>query len=307
MRFILKYKHLSSKKKLIDTPIRVLKFKHSKWRFRKNCLRCYRRLRFFLFPKQKSRGNRKKFISNSSDHVGFNKYHSILHVTNRPKSSNGFLPSLKVSPSKSYNNLNVANSKLNYSKKNLTSFIKTLNFRNKKLHKSAIRWKKFKFFYKNSLEQQKSYRQLLDNRLLFRNLKKNLFYFFDVSNYEGFYRSLMQFEFRLDILLYRLRYFKTTGEAIIHINNQLIKVNSKAVQGNFILKSGDVILFDKRINLASNLKCIKKSISIKRFVEIDHYSNTIVVLSSINDIHSDDFLNFTQRPFNLNKFAFSFK
>jgi len=292
MRFNLKYKFLSLKKKLIDAPLRILKFKHSKWRLRKRFLKFFRRLRFFIYPKKKSsRGRRSTIQAN------------LKLFRNKPHTS--YL--LKIEKRKNFkSNFNLILTKNNFTAISLTPR-STSNVRNINTHKTAKRWKKYKFIYKNSLRQQKSYRELLDNRFLFKDLKKNLFCSFDVANYEAFYCSLMQFEFRLDILLYRLRYFRSTGQAILYANKSEIKVNSNYVQGNFLLTAGDIISFDMQINFFTNLKLIKKNISIKRFIEIDLYSNTVIFLLSIYDIKSTDFLNTIQRPFNLNKFRHSFK
>lgn len=299
MRFNLKYKLFSSKKKLIDTPKRIGHFKRTKWKARQGCLSSNyrRRVRIFLFPRKSFFRKRKRIF-----HKSIFRYHrSALRFRGKSK----VLSFTPMSLSRKRKIVNRFKGNNNYIC--TANLIKTSNFRNDKFRKSGKRWQKFKFFYKNSLEQQKSYRQLLDCCLSYGNLKKNFFNSSNMTSYEGFYRSLTQFEFRLDILLYRLRYFRSTSQASLLINSKFIKVNLKCVKGHFLLRCGDIVTFDSQINLLSNLRSIQKSIIFKRFVEIDLYSSTIVVLSSINDIRAFDFLTFIQRPFNLNRFQYSFK
>ena len=50
--------------------------------------------------------------------------------------------------------------------------------------------------------------------------------------------------FRIDILLSRLHFFSSSYQARQFISNGFVKINGKKVNGNFLLKKGDIISFD---------------------------------------------------------------
>ena len=87
-------------------------------------------------------------------------------------------------------------------------------------------------------------------------------------------------EFRLDILLWRLQFFKSPFQARQSIVNNEVFINNKKVYGNSILKKGDVISFSetKKIALSdSNFKLLP-------YVEVDYYTKNIVVLMNWQDL-----------------------
>lgn len=295
MRHNTKYKIFFQKKKLIDIPLRMFNFKRSKWKFLKRIESLH--LRFYLFPRKL----RKKFFKQRKYFLikYYNNYKSKLRSYSYKKIFIKTSPTLK-------NKIIEKNFFSNkYSLSN--EITKTSIFHNIKIHKSVKKWQRFKFLYKKSLKQQKDFKQRLDNSILYKNLKNSIFSFSGITKYEGFYQSIFQFEFRLNILLYRLRFFKTVREVNLFINLKLIKVNSKGVKSNYSVSCGDIITFDVKINYLFNLNSIQKNFLLKNFVEIDFYSNTIVILSSTTDVQFNDFSFFIQKYFDLNRLKYSFK
>jgi ribosomal protein S4 len=105
-------------------------------------------------------------------------------------------------------------------------------------------------------------------------------------------------EFRLDILLWRLQFFKSPFQARQSIVNNEVFINDKKVYGNSILKKGDVISFSetKKIDLSNfNLKLLP-------YVEVDYYSKNIVILINWQDLKIEDCYYFINESFDLKKF-----
>ena len=118
--------------------------------------------------------------------------------------------------------------------------------------------------------------------------------------------ALLKPEFRIDILLWRLNFFSSSYQARQYINNGDILVNKKSVLGNFFLSKGDIISFNEKIDLSIiNPKKIKLRNSIidfiLTFVEVDYYTNTIVVIKNLDELTSDDFYLLITEFYNLKK------
>lgn len=118
--------------------------------------------------------------------------------------------------------------------------------------------------------------------------------------------TLLKPEFRLDILLWKTYFFSSSYHARQHINNGDILVNKKSVSGNFFLSKGDIISLSEKFNpLLINPKRLrlKNTIedSILTFVEIDYYTNTIVVIKDLNELTVYDFYLLLVEFYNLKK------
>ena len=100
--------------------------------------------------------------------------------------------------------------------------------------------------------------------------------------------------------------FSSSFSARQSINNKQITVNNKFVAGNFFLKKGDIISFDSdsflKINLSSNFSRIYTQQKYCTFVEVDVYSQTLVVVKDLKDLTSDDFNFFINEYVDLKKF-----
>ena len=186
--------------------------------------------------------------------------------------------------------------------------VKRISLYNSNLQLPIKRWERVKKIYKSSLQLKRHYSQLYDNNILSKSMKKNLFSYKNIEYYVPFLTSIMQFEFRLDILLWRLRFFKNTYQSSLFIDHKFIKVNSKFVKNNYIVKAGDIISFPKYFSFFSdNLKNLKKILLIKNFLEIDYYTNSLIIISDVNEITQLDYSVFMKQYFNLMKFRYFFK
>lgn len=104
---------------------------------------------------------------------------------------------------------------------------------------------------------------------------------------------LIRPEFRIDNFLWRFNFFSTRYEARNFINLKKIKVNGKVSHPNYFLKKGDIIFFDyDNFFFDKNYRnFLSKKInnnSFATFIEIDYYTNTIVMLKNYHELTEND-------------------
>lgn len=123
-------------------------------------------------------------------------------------------------------------------------------------------------------------------------------------------------EFRLDLLLWRLKFFISPYLVRNAVRCSLINVFSKinyyslnSVHYNYFVKSGDLIQINtKNFNFKNVLSHFVKSFYIPSFIEIDYYLNTIIILKNYNVLNNLDLNSAIKEPFCLYKFKnFIFK
>lgn len=118
---------------------------------------------------------------------------------------------------------------------------------------------------------------------------------------------LIKPEFRIDIFLWRLYFFSSCYHSKQGIITKKVKVNGQNVHQNYFLKKGDVInlellsyytensfkyLLNKRLNTAH----------LCTFIEIDYYTNTIIILKNYNELTEDDIRLFIKNHTDVAKF-----
>jgi ribosomal protein S4 len=97
--------------------------------------------------------------------------------------------------------------------------------------------------------------------------------------------SILKFEFRLDVLLFRAGFFSSIFEAKDFINQKKISVNGSFKNYNYIVKEGDIITFLKKKEISeSNITpCYLQS-----FLEIDYVYLNICVIKNYQDLTIED-------------------
>lgn len=152
--------------------------------------------------------------------------------------------------------------------------------------------------YKNSWSTKNNLNLYYNNT--FKNIfwKKALKKTTTTNKRSLFLSCLVYPEFKLDILLYRLEFYNSNFFARQAIQNKEVLVNGKQVEGNYVLKKGDVISFMKEKNFLN----LKNSNKIFPFLEVDYYVKTIVLLSNWQDLKFDECYYFINQFFNLQKF-----
>jgi len=174
-----------------------------------------------------------------------------------------------------------------------------------KVKLSYKHWDKVQNYYKAGIQIKRKILTIFDASIKKDTLKKELSQKSKLNN-DLFLSTLVKPEFRIDILLWRLNLVSSCFEARQRLNNKEITVNGKFVRGNMFLKKGDVISFQKQtffnLNLVSILKRIYTHQKISTFIEVDFYTQTLVVVKDLKELTSDDFNFFTKEYLDLKKF-----
>lgn len=166
--------------------------------------------------------------------------------------------------------------------KTLTSLQKKDLLPNLFLYKNSYRsWDKVKKYYKNFLQTKRSFLAFQDYKV--SKYEKSLF-----LKKEIILHYFIKPEFRLDTLLWSLYFFESSFEASYRINSGFVFVNGKRAYSTKFLQKGDIIT----IKCSSNVtKCLSKYSFHKKilsFVEVDYYTNTVIVIKNYNELSEED-------------------
>lgn len=152
---------------------------------------------------------------------------------------------------------------------------------------------KRKYYLRNAfrikLQTKKYISSLYDNSIKIR-LNHKIKYRRDLLCFH-FTKSL----FRIDIILWYLKYFTSSAEARLFLNSKNVLVNNKAVKSNYFIKKGDVISLDpfseflEIRNSYKNMRAkYKKNRNFFPFLEYDYYTNTFVVVKNWQELSYND-------------------
>lgn len=173
---------------------------------------------------------------------------------------------------------------LKINKKTTKKFNKRTPFINWEIKKIGSRFlPNMKKHYKKRLQTRKTLANMFDNSIKLKQKTQETFKEKVLSFY--FIKPL----YRIDLLLWYLHYFHTSYESKQNINNKVVLVNNKSVKSNYFVKKGDVLTFNSKKNIINCKKLYKKNITYFSFLEIDYYSNTIVIVKDLKDLAIDDF------------------
>ena len=164
-------------------------------------------------------------------------------------------------------------------------------------------WLRVRFFYRDRLFIKNAIRKYFDGQFSFSYFRK---LFRKKNQTRSFSISLIFIrpEFRLDILLWRLKVFNSVFFAKQAIRKQLVTVNKEYKSFDFYLSQGDIVKFSfmKTYNLKRYFLKYFKIIFIPSFIELDFYTNTIIILKSFNHFKVNDFSSVIKEPLCVNKF-----
>jgi len=163
-------------------------------------------------------------------------------------------------------------------------------------------WQRLRFFFKESLIMKNAVRKYFDGQFSLSYFKKA----FKKPQTRCFSISsvFIRPEFRLDILLWRLKIFSSVFFSKLAIRNKQVTVNGLTKNFDFYLVKGDIIKFSqlKTYSLKKYFLKYFKIIFMPSFIELDFYTNTIVVLKSFNNFKMGDFSSVIKEPLCLHKF-----
>ena len=156
-------------------------------------------------------------------------------------------------------------------------------------------WEKIKRFYQSGRKITNLLFNIFDQSISTTYLKKNILNSKTSCEILNIYQEiLLKPEFKLNILLWRLNIFCSSFQASQAIYNKKVQVNDKFVAPNFVLSKGDIIslkskIYEKNIHIKKSKSNFSPSDVILSFIEIDYYSNNIVLLKNLKDLSQDDF------------------
>jgi ribosomal protein S4 len=154
-------------------------------------------------------------------------------------------------------------------------------------------WDKTKNYFKQGVKARNNFNAYFDNSVTTKHLITTLKNSKNMVSQQILLDCLIKPEYRVDILLWRLKFFNSSYQARQAINNKLILVNGKYVSSNLFLKRGDLVTFVDSIglnhlNLNNNRKYLTLSKTILTFAEVDFYTNTIVIVKDLSELHLED-------------------
>jgi ribosomal protein S4 len=104
--------------------------------------------------------------------------------------------------------------------------------------------------------------------------------------------------YRLDILLFRLGFFKSVFSSKYAIQNNIIFLNKTKVNFSLNLVKGDIIFVSNLKNLFFQSK-LKESVVFFSFVELDFYTNKIIIVKDLQELNVKDFFLLTRDLYNI--------
>lgn len=180
---------------------------------------------------------------------------------------------------------------------------------NKKLKKRGVLWEKRKLFFKNKLKVRRIFYHIYDEGFA----KKDFKYVYKMSKHvqsspsEFLKQNIIKLEYNFAILLFKLNFFFSLYEARKNIENGFVLLNGKKGAFNVYLKKGDIISFAK---ITNSCKTIIESQFQKRvfrpFVEIDFYTNTLIITKNIEELSLEDLTLFYLETTNVSTLRLAF-
>ena len=156
--------------------------------------------------------------------------------------------------------------------------------------------------YKQGLDLKSSLILSFDKAIRSSSIKKELSYKLNKSTKDVLANCLIKPLFRIDILLWKLNFFKTSFQARQFINERKILINSKPFKSNYFVKKGDIITF--RTGVKNNLfldTVLESNINLYSFVEFDNLLKTIVIIKDLDEFSSEDISLVVKNFFDINK------
>lgn len=176
-------------------------------------------------------------------------------------------------------------------------------------HLDPYTWDRIKKYYENGRKIRTSILKLFDKTLVAKSFKK-----FSRRSKNSFLatkvylKMIVRPEYRLNILIWRLGFFRSSYQACQAINEKRVCVNNKCVNKSTLLRKGDVITFSlsyKQSNLV--IQKVKDSFlepqSVSTFLEVDYYSNSIVIVKGLSDLSKGDLYLMAKDYYSLKKLS----
>ncbi len=203
-----------------------------------------------------------------------------------------------------YNNLKFFSNHKNFFRKNFKNFFFSFNYTNLSHFITRSR-----FIFKNLFFMRSAVLKYLNGCFSIKNFKKSSLF----STYKNnLIYMFIKPEFRLDILLWRLKFFISPYLArfafqknLIYINNNFILGTNKLKQHyTRSLKGHSLISLNNKLQYSykQNTRHFAKSFFISTIFEIDYYLGNIIILKNLNILTFKDINSILKEPLCLYKF-----
>lgn len=148
-------------------------------------------------------------------------------------------------------------------------------------------WSKVSRAYKERLKSYSFLSAVFDNSIKLKQLKAQ-------SNVkvrkEMYQKYLYQNYYKVCSLLWLSNYYASSFESRQKIASRSIFVNDKISAANSLLKNGDIIsIVDNTINIDKVIKKYNPTLSMLTHIEVDYYSQNLVLTKDISDLSEEDF------------------
>ena len=165
------------------------------------------------------------------------------------------------------------------------------------------KWHRLKSFYREGLNLKRRFDVLFDNQFSIKNYKKislKLQKNFRVNSF--LLKFLVKPLFRLDILLWKLKFFSSSYESSQYIKKGFVFINSsKLLNNQYILSYGDIVQLNGNF-LDKRFYTLPKINSFFNFIEFDYYNKSFIVIKNFEDYFSDYCMLLFHKRLNLKKF-----
>ena len=148
-------------------------------------------------------------------------------------------------------------------------------------------WSKVSRAYKERLKSYSFLSAVFDNSIKLKQLKAQ-------SNVkvrkEMYQKYLYENYYKVCSLLWLSNYYASSFESRQKIASRSIFVNDKIAAANSLLKNGDIIsVVDNTINIDKVIKKYNPTLSMLTHIEVDYYSQNLVLTKDISDLSEEDF------------------
>lgn len=147
-------------------------------------------------------------------------------------------------------------------------------------------WKKVKRAFKEKLKAYSLLKIVFDNSINLKKLKKLSSCKQRKSN---LIKQFFQEYYKICGLLWVSSCYSSNFEARQKINSNLVLINGEKAFSTNTLKRGDIIdIKDLRFNISNNFNKYNLTSQVLSYIEIDYYSQTIIVLKNIDELSNED-------------------
>jgi hypothetical protein len=146
-------------------------------------------------------------------------------------------------------------------------------------------WNRISRTYKSRLEFYSSLFAQFDQSIKIKRLKS----YKTLGRFDNYVKHFAEGYFKTTALLWASYFFKSTYEAKQSVDFSNVVINNGLGTSNEMLLSGSVVsVLDKNFELKKNIMKYSENTQMLSFIEVDYYSQELVLIKDVNNISEDD-------------------